>query len=608
MSRIAVQSFIGELPRVSTRLLPENAAQIATNCKLWSRELRPWRDFSAVVNPTKTGPLKSIYPLTDVSTYWMHWIEDVNVARGPIAGDATKRSYYTGTDAPRVTNKALVHASAGTAYPTNSYLLGIPLPAAAPVLVVGGVGTGNAVSRAYVYTMVSGWGEESAPSPASAIVSVQSGQTVTVGTFSAVPAGDYNITLRRIYRVATGLTGASYLFVAEIAVATASYVDSLTDAQLGEVLETTDWLPPPAGLKGLIALPNGVMAGFVDNQVYLSVPFAPYAWPLAYKQVTDFPVVALGHFGSTVVAATSSTPYLINGIDPAYAAPTKYQGILPCVSKRGLVSTEYGVLYPSSAGLVRVNGSGADVITLPIIDPDDWQEFKPDTIHAVFHNGAYIAFYSEGVVGGMTVGRGFIIDGIGRGELHLTELDFYRYGTYLDPDTNTLYMINYDGDVNTIEQWEGLITKKTYTWESKLFSHRPTCFQAAKVVARYSQVLDATEVAAYQAIRDAQVAANLATIAAGLGIGAINGTYINNLEINGNGMVELSSVPSAESGSIEFRLYADGVLRHTQAISSNAPFRLPGGYEGVETKVRLSGVASVTEFVIAENVSELADS
>lgn len=608
MSRLAIQNFIGEIPRASTRLLPPNAAQVATNCKLWSRELRPWRDFSTVVNPTKAGPLKSIYPLTDVSTYWMHWVEDVNVARGPIAGDATKRSYYTGTDAPRVTDKALVHASAGTAYPTNSYLLGIPFPAAAPVLVVGGAGSGNAVSRAYVYTMVTGWGEESAPSPVSAIVSVQTGQTVTVGTFSAVPAGEYQVTHRRVYRLATGLTGAEYLFVAEITVGTASYVDSLTDAQLGEVLETTDWLPPPAGLKGLLALPNGVMTGFVDNQVYLSVPFAPYAWPLAYKQVTDFQVVALGHFGSTVVAATSSTPYLINGIDPAYAAPTKYQGVLPCVSKRGLVSTEYGVLYPSSAGLVRVTSGGADVVTLPIIDADDWLEFKPDTIHAVFHNGAYIAFYADDIVSGVTVGGGFIIDGIGRGELQLTELDFYRYGTFLDPDTNTLYMINYDGTVNTVQKWEGLITKKTYTWRSKVFAHGPTCFQSAKVVARYADVLDAAGVAEYQALRDSQIAANAATIAAGMGIGAVNGTYINNLEVNGNGMVEVTTVPAAESSSVEFKLYADGVLKHTQAISSNTPFRLPGGYEGAETEIQLSGVAPVTEVVVAENVAELADS
>src|SRR3990172_11084746 len=102
--RIAVQNFIGELPRASARLLPENAAQEATNSKLWSGELRPWRDFGFVNTPLKNGPIKTIYPIAAASTTWMHWVEDVNAVRGPIAGDITKRTYFTGTDAPRVTD------------------------------------------------------------------------------------------------------------------------------------------------------------------------------------------------------------------------------------------------------------------------------------------------------------------------------------------------------------------------------------------------------------------------------------------------------------------------------------------------------------------------
>jgi Concanavalin A-like lectin/glucanases superfamily len=801
--------------------LPANAAQEATNCKLWSGELIPWRDLSLVNNPSKTGPLKTIYPLTNgASTFWTHWAEDVDVRRGPISGDTTERSYYTGTDAPRVTDNVLVNtglasgsllhfdgdagittitdentantwvasgnavisavqsrfdgksllldgtgdyvtgaavalapgtgfnrsiwfrattlttartlisatadfkfavkisatqklelylgdaaswsiangtagaatiatagwyrvriawngttykvylsvngaveteqisvasavaysSGAGTrlgadhagtlgfdghldeyrdvvattvlgletppglaylpsaGYPKMSYLLGVPAPTAAPTVALGGAGTGTALARAYVNTFVTGWGEESAPSPASTIVSVKVGETVTVNAFAAVPAGDYNITLRRIYRVVTGVTGAEYLFVAEIVVATASYVDSLLDSQLGEVLATTGWLPPPAGLTGLIALPNGVMAGFVGNQVYLSVPYAPYAWPLAYRQVTDYPVVALGHFGTTIVAATQGNPYIINGVDPAYAAPSQYPGILPCVSKRGLVSTEYGVLYPSSTGLVRVTSAGAEVITLPRIDADDWQELKPATIHAVFYNGMYIAFYSTGVVDGITQGEGFILEGIGRGELHKSRLDIYRYATHLDAGTNNLYVADFDGASNTIEQWEAAITRKPYLWKSKKYPHRPTCWQAGKVVALYSDVLDAEQVALYQALHDAQIVANAAVIAAGAGIGAINGAEINLIEINGNGLVDVIDVPVAESSSVELKVYSDGVLRFQQSITDKNPFRMPGGYEGSETEIEVSGVAPCQEIVVATSIAELADS
>ena len=209
---------------------------------------------------------------------------------------------------------------------------------------------------------------------------------------------------------------------------------------------------------------------------------------------------------------------------------------------------------------------------------------------------------------GITQGRGFIIEGIGRGELHLTELDFYRYGMFLDPDTDTLYLVNYDGTTNSIEEWEGSITRKTYRWKSKVFAHRPVCHQAAKVVARYSETLDAADVAAYQALHDSQVATNAAIIAAGLGRGAVNGGAVNVYAVNGNDMVEPVDVPTAEPSSIEFKLYADGVLRYTKVVSDSKPFRLPGGYTGKETEVELSGVAPVLEIVLAENISELRDS
>lgn len=604
--RIPIENFIGEIPRASARLLPDNAAQTAINCKMWSRELRPWRDLEAVNNPSKTGPIKSIYPLSAVSTYWMHWSEDVNVARGPIAGDTTKRSYYTGTDAPRVTDNVLVNTNPGTDYPTKSYKLGVPAPSTAPTVAVGGSGTGTAIARAYVYTLVTGWGEESAPSPVSAIVSVQVGQTVTVNNFATPPSGDYQFTHRRIYRVASGLTGAEYLFVAEITLATSSYVDSKTDIQLGEPLETTDWAVPPANMVGLIAMPNGVMAGFVGNQCYLSVPYAPYAYPVKYRQVTDFPIVALGNFGSTIVAATAGRPYIINGIDPAYAAPSQHPGILPCVSKRGLVSTEVGVLYPSSFGLVRVTPAGADVITLPIIDSDDWQEFKPETMHAVFYNGQYIAFYSTGVVNGITQGGGLIIDGIGKGEMHLTMLDFYRYGTFLDPDTNKLYMIDYNGTTNTIEQWEGSIHRKTYRWRSKIFKHRPLCLTAGKVSANYGAVLSAEQVAQYQAQHDAALAEN--AIRLPYGRGAVNAGAVNVYAVNAGDLLEVPEVPTAESSSVEVRVYGDGELIHTEAITNGRPFRIPDGTLRSTTEIELSGVAPVYEIVVAENVSELKDS
>jgi hypothetical protein len=102
---------------------------------------------------------------------------------------------------------------------------------------------------------------------------------VTVGGFSAVLAG-YTITHRRIYRATSGV----FLFVAEIAVATSSYSDSIVAEDLGEELPSLTWLPPPDTLKGLINLPGGVMAGFTGRDVYFCDPYHPQAWPVQYMQ------------------------------------------------------------------------------------------------------------------------------------------------------------------------------------------------------------------------------------------------------------------------------------------------------------------------------------
>jgi len=607
MSILRIKVLSGERPRVSARLLPDGAAQIAKNCKLWSGELRPWRDFSLIENPTKAGPLLTVFPMVAAATYWMHWATDVDLVRGPIANDTTKRTYYTGADLPRVTDNTLVDGGAGTDYPTSSYQLGVPAPTTAPAVTVGGAGSGAAVSRAYVNTLVTGWGEEGPPSPDSSIVAVQSGQTVTVDTFATPPTGDYNFTHRRIYRLTTGLTGASYQFVAEIAIATTSYVDSLTDTQLGEVLPSTDWDPPPTDLKGLIALPNGVLAGFRGNEVWLSEPYHPYAWPLKYRYVVDWPVVGLGNYGTTIVVMTSAYSYLINGVNPNYSAPARLPGLLPCLSKRGIVSTEYGVLYPSSSGMVLAGPSGVPrVITLPIMSTDEWSNFKPSTIHARFYNGVYIAFYSTGIVGGLTQGGGFLLEGIGTEQLSLNELDYYKYGSYLDQDTNTLYVIDYDGTTNSIQQWEGAITRKSYRWKSKIFPHRSQVWSAAKVVSNYGSVLSAAQIAQYQALHDSQVSANTAKI--GKGLGALGGKPIGGLAIASSGLVAVTDVPSSEPSSVEFKIYTDGVLRYTRAVSSDKPFRLPKMPHTTETEVEVSGVAPTQEIVVGQNMNELRDS
>jgi hypothetical protein len=62
----------------------------------------------------------------------------------------------------------------------------------------------------------------------------------------------------------------------------------------------------------------------------------------------------------------------------------------------------------------------------------------------------------------------------------------------------------------------------------------------------------------------------------------------------------------ADAYPVTFKLYADGVLVHTQTVASNDPFRLPGGYWAREFQVELSGTSPMQSGFVAHSIRELA--
>lgn len=494
MTLIAIKEFDGEAPKVNPRQLPATMAQLAVNCKLWAT-LEPFREVAAVVTPTKYGANQSMYRLGQglaETQFWLTWATDVNVVRGQIAGDTTERTYYTGDGVPKVTNASLA-TTGGTNYPDVSYSLGIPKPLGSLIAGVtgsatltpivtntsgttsGGVPTGLPESRIYVYTYVSAWGEESQPCPASAAVDVLPGQSVTLSGFLVAPSGPYNIATKRIYRSNSGTFGTKFQFVAEIPVATTTYSDTLPGTGLGEILPSDTWAMPPTNLAGLIALPNGVMAGFDANEVCVCEPYHPYAWPIKYRQATDFPIVAIGQYGGVLIVATTGTPYQITGVDPSSMSMTKMEIQQACVSKRSMVSMGNGVCYASPDGLVFASAGGATLATKDHFTRDEWQALKPESIHAYLLDGRYIGFYNTGTLSG-----GFIFSPAD-GRDGLVMIDTYATAGYVDPVLDALYLMV----GANIVRWDGHATaKKTLTWKSKVFvAPKPCSMSCAQVLA-----------------------------------------------------------------------------------------------------------------------------
>ena len=139
MAGIKLQKFLGKAPRIAPELLPDAAAQVATNVKLYSGTLIPYPQPVVVGNHGLTGVApKTLLALYDPATndpVWLVWDEDVDIAT-PAGTDNVEeqRFYYTGDGAPKVSTYEL--ATTGSApYPADYYDLGLPLPTQTPTAV-----------------------------------------------------------------------------------------------------------------------------------------------------------------------------------------------------------------------------------------------------------------------------------------------------------------------------------------------------------------------------------------------------------------------------------------------------------------------------------------
>lgn len=324
-------------------------------------------------------------------------------------------------------------------------------------------------TRSYVYRYVSTYGEAGPPSPASTEIDVYPGQTVNLTTIGTTPAGGYSIATVGIYRTNTGSAATEYQYVGSVNIGTTTYTDTVTNANLGEVLDSELWDPPPAGLTGLIALPNGSLCGYSGKQLCFSVSYQPHAWPVNQRYPMADTVMGIKAYGMNVLATTAGAPYLITvGNDLASLLPQRLENGYACVSKRGVVDMGYAVAYPEPVGLRVAGVNGVDLITAKILDKDSWQALHPSTISAYYYGGMYVAFTDLGC---------FTFDSDGN-LANVTGVT--ATAGFHDPATGKLYL----AIGSNIVQWDAGATNLTYIWQSRPFQAvRPINMSCAQVLA-----------------------------------------------------------------------------------------------------------------------------
>ena len=493
-----VTEFNGIAPVVSSRLLADGVAQTAENVVLNSGRAVPLRTnsqvttgFSSSVTALSNDTRTSIWRYTPESTdYWLQWNEDVDVVYGPLPKDAYDRVYFTGQDYPRVGSEASMIS--GATYPAASYKLGVPVLAIpgnfALSRAANNLATETPNTVCYVFTYVTGFGEEGPPSVATDTIDVtdtqtdgSTNQTVTLSNLPAAPSPNTNFATghkMRIYRSNTGSNTTAFQFVGESTNFGGNFTDSLDGDELGEVIPSTYWIGPPdddnttypeGQMKGLVAMPNGVFAGFAGRRLCFSEPYLPHAWPVSYRITTEDNIVALSMAGNTLLVATEGNPYVVGGVDPSSMQAVRLEAAQACVSKKSMVDMGDYAMYASPDGLVAVAGNQVELVTEQLIDPKDWlSTYNPTTIQGFLHEGTYVGFHSVGT----NDRAGFMFDPR-RGKNAFTTLTVTSTtdprGGYYDPQDGQLYLIDTTATNRKIQKFQGSNTLSTLKWKSKKF-------------------------------------------------------------------------------------------------------------------------------------------
>jgi hypothetical protein len=513
---------------------------------------------------------------------WLSWSSVVNAAPGPV--DDT-RLYYTGDGVPKMLKTSTVYA------------LALAGPVVKLTATLGGAGAGDVVTRVYVYTWVTDFGEESEPSPASDPIDWQPGNTVTLSGFGSTPAAR-NITKQRIYRSQTGQSGTYLYLIAERSAAATDYADAIAVDAFQEPLPSADWNPPPDDLAGLVAMPNGMMAGFSGRRVFFCEPFRPHAWPEKYALTCDSGIVGLASIDNALIITTEANPYIAIGATPASMQMDRIDSNWPCINARGIVDLGYATCYPTHEGLVLVQGNGGTaLVTASMFSRDDWKRLAPESMLGAQLSGRYVAFFDTVTAEGEVVaGSMAIVTGEGA---FLSRTDTRARATYFDVGEAALYYVPHEADeIWRFDDPSGALT--TQYWQSKQFVlPYPENFGAIQIDA--DTTVSAADIDAADVLRAGVIAANAVLIAAGSIGGELNGGLINALALNGD---NLAPLPPA-AGTVVVGVIADGV-RVADITVTNRPTRLPGGFKARTWEIDVTGTLSLTSIVMGRTMDDIS--
>lgn len=592
MATISIKQFAGMIPALNDTVLPDSNAAYVRDAFLYSGALQGFAEFRQI-RTLANSHYQSVFRIPNnyldsahlSDANWMEFQSQyADVLRTAVVGDTHQRFYWaTPGSPPQYNTKARILA--GNAGSNAPFTLGVPQPGYAPSLSASG-GSGLTVTRSYVVTYVTAYGEEGPPSlPVTA--SGKNDGTWSVGIVAYTDAAR-NVTKQRIYRTITSSSGvATYFQVAEVNNQTAVYADTALDTTVSaaQQLQSTTWFPPPSDLAGWVSMPNGIIAGWRGKEVWFCEAYRPHAWPSQYALATEYDIVGLGVYGQTLVVCTQGFPTAITGINPASMTMAKISTFEPCMSRGSIVSAPEGVYYASPNGLILASAGQFTNVTKQYITKDKWQDLlNVATLRAVHLGSGWLAF------GGVRAGC-FDPNAFETTAFEQSDFTGAYSGLFIDPSSpNAITRMSYPAPVTNIQAdpWSGEILMiaedkvlwfdiqsldrdpQPYLWRSKKFqANKKQNFEAVKVYFHIPQGVTVSP------------------------SGPVNNAIDQTLGANQYGLM---------------RVYADDRLIATRELrASGEQLRLPSGFKADYWQIEFEARVHIQSVQMATSAKELAN-
>lgn len=585
MVRMALQEFNGELPRTQGHYLPDGFAVSARNANLTSGSLRPMKG-GMIVHSFASGGMTD---MVQHGSKWFGYSHDVDAAPGPVAED---RLYLTHENAePQIYAKSAW------------YPLAVPTPTVAPDIGTSGTATDDDLTSdtVYAWTWVSKLGEESGISPLTDTVTFGPGITsILTGMPSATAVGGRPVAKKRIYRSTTSSSGATDLyFIAEIDASETQFFDTYGDNPDQEAITVRDFDPPPDDLRGLTAMPNGMMAGFSGKELRFCEPYQPHAWPYSYAQTCNETIIGLCSFGSSLAVMTAGNPYIVQGISPDAMAMSKVEAPYPCIAKQSIVDMGYAAVYASPLGLVQISESGASLASAAIWTREEWQALGPETIQATRFGLSYIFSYQ---VPNSAIRKVAVVN-LGGDRPSLVHCDIIAQGFYSSPSSDSCYFLDEVGQ-NVVEFDTG--EAMAYTWRSKplRFSQAVSFGAVACEINEYD--LMGSGLATMKIEDETTYTVELSEAVVVEEDGDTCTLDINEPEIVTEGVysVTVETKGGLAVADVQVKFFGDGVLRYTHQPILGQIGRLPSGAYR-EWQMEITGRSEVVRVVMGQTLAEV---